>query len=95
MKTHRPKQFRKQHTKQRGTTAQRGYGYRWQQYCKTFKQANPLCNHCRRKATQQVDHIQAVSGPDDPLFWEPTNHQGLCHSCHSIKTVREDGGFGR
>lgn len=95
MKTHRPKQFRKQHTKQRGTTAHRGYGHRWQQYRLAFIAANPLCQHCHRKAATQVDHIKAVKDADDPLFWESENHRGLCHSCHSIKTVREDGGFGR
>ncbi|WP_232338165.1 MULTISPECIES: HNH endonuclease [Bordetella] len=28
------------------------------------------------------------------LFWDTSNWQGLCWSCHSIKTAREDGGFG-
>lgn len=95
MRTHRPKQFRKQHTKQRGTTAQRGYGYRWQQYRIHYLQANPLCVHCERKEAKHVDHKVAVSGADDPLFWEQSNHQALCPSCHSRKTIRVDGGFGR
>lgn len=95
MKTHRPKHFRKTHTKQRGTPSARGYNYRWQQYRKTFLEANPLCQHCQRQAATQVDHKKAISEPDDPLFWEPENHQGLCASCHSKKTIREDGGFGR
>jgi len=37
----------------------------------------------------QVDHIQPVLGPSDPLFWEHTNHQPLCHSHHSQKTRAE------
>jgi 5-methylcytosine-specific restriction protein A len=48
----------------------------------------------RVTASEHVDHIKPVSGPGDPLFWEPTNHQALCQSCHSIKTAREDGAFG-
>ena len=42
-----------------------------------------------------VDHVRAVSGPDDLGFWAAANHRGLCASCHSRKTVREDGGLGR
>ncbi len=95
MKTHRPKQFRKVHTKHRGTPTQRGYNYRWQRYRLAFLASNPLCNHCKRKAATQVDHIKAVKDADDPLFWEPDNHQGLCAGCHSRKTIRVDGGFGR
>ncbi|WP_353056028.1 hypothetical protein [Mesobacillus subterraneus] len=29
------------------------------------------------------------------LFWNVHNWQSLCASCHSSKTVKEDGGFGR
>lgn len=28
------------------------------------------------------------------LFWNSGNWQGLCSTCHSTKTAREDGGFG-
>jgi len=108
MKIHSPKRFRKTHTKQRGNSTQRGYTYRWQQYCKTYRVVHPLCQGYAKDetgntlhaegcgwATEHVDHIQAITGPDDPLFWEPTNHAGRSHSCHSVKTIREDGGFGR
>lgn len=95
MKHHSPTRFKKQHTKQRGTAAQRGYGHRWRVYRLTFLSANPLCAHCQRKAAVHVDHIKAVKGKDDPAFWESDNHQGLCHSCHSVKTAAEDGSWGR
>ena len=42
-----------------------------------------------------VDHIIPVEGPLDPLFWDETNWQSLCHPHHSRKTNAEDGGFGR
>lgn len=29
------------------------------------------------------------------LFWDTSNWQAICPSCHSVKTNREDGGFGR
>ncbi|MFR3634507.1 MAG: HNH endonuclease [Sutterella sp.] len=31
---------------------------------------------------------------DMALFWDQSNWQPLCHTCHSKKTAREDGGFG-
>jgi 5-methylcytosine-specific restriction protein A len=82
----------------RGTAAQRGYGHRWQKYRKQFIAEHPLCEECRKNgrvaATFAVDHIVPHKG-DEALFWAPTNHQGLCETCHNIKTATEDGGFGR
>ncbi|QXE85987.1 HNH endonuclease [Geomonas nitrogeniifigens] len=85
----------------RGTAAQRGYGARWAAYSRQYRKENPLCVDCLARGVLtsvehggHVDHIQAVSGPSDPLFWEPANHQSLCHSCHSRKTAFEDGSFG-
>ncbi|WP_312876112.1 HNH endonuclease [Paenibacillus alginolyticus] len=43
--------------------------------------------------SEHVDHIIAVNGPGDPLFWKEDNHQALCQPCHSRKTIAEDGGF--
>lgn len=79
------------------SASRRGYGRRWERYTRWFKRqpGNVICRDCRRAPTQCVDHIVPVSGPDDPRFWEPGNHQGLCHSCHNRKTATIDGGFGR
>lgn len=46
----------------------------------------------RGKLTEakHVDHILPVSGRDDPLFWDVSNHQPLCHACHSQKTAKEN-----
>lgn len=89
---------RKQYDRQRGTAAQRGYTSRWHKYSVAYRKEHPLCVGCLVanviSPSEHVDHIIAVSGPDDPLFWEQTNHQALCQSCHSKKTVLEDGGFG-
>lgn len=83
---------------ERGTAASRGYTYRWSKYSLQYRKDNPLCAECERqgilKVNNCVDHIIPVSGPDDPLFWEPTNHQGLCTTHHSEKTAKEDGAFG-
>jgi 5-methylcytosine-specific restriction protein A len=95
----------------RASAARRGYDSRWRRYrIRQWLPLHPRCgdrlagqsaehSQCRRDGRDvpgtDVDHIVPVSGPDDPLFWEVTNHQSLCHACHSAKTAREDGGFGR
>ncbi|WP_256846926.1 HNH endonuclease [Paenibacillus sp. Pae108] len=93
------KQKQQRYQQERGTAASRGYTYQWQKYRLRFLKKNPLCVHCENKGvltpSEHVDHIIAVTGPNDPLFWKESNHQALCHSCHSRKTVLEDGGFGR
>jgi 5-methylcytosine-specific restriction protein A len=48
---------------------------------------------CGKATATDVDHIRRVSGADDPLFWDASNHQPVCHSCHSRKTATMDGGF--
>jgi len=48
---------------------------------------------CTRPATE-ADHIMPHKG-DWNLFMLRSNLQGLCAHCHSVKTAREDGGFGR
>lgn len=82
----------------RGSASKRGYDYKWRKYSKQYRLENPLCVMCEKEGrltlAECVDHKKAVTGPDDPLFWEPTNHQGLCHKCHSVKTALEDGAFG-
>lgn len=88
----------KEYDRARGSSSQRGYTSRWQRYSRSFRKANPLCVNCSAQGlirpSEHVDHIKAVSGADDPLFWDKSNHQALCQSCHSRKTIREDGGFG-
>ena len=82
----------------RGSSASRGYTYEWSKASKRYRQANPLCAICEAKGILKlnncVDHKIPVTGPDDPLFWDETNWQGLCTSCHSEKTAKEDGAWG-
>ncbi len=85
---------RKQRLDDRPSASKRGYGAKWQRKRKAFlkRPGNELC-HCGKPATD-VDHIEAVDGPQDPLFWDEGNWCPLCHGCHSAKTNRQDGGFG-
>jgi 5-methylcytosine-specific restriction protein A len=82
----------------RRSSAQRGYGFRWQQAAKAFLRQHPICRSCqgqgRLNAATEVDHIQPHRG-DQELFWNQANWQALCKACHAKKTVISDGGFGR
>lgn len=84
--------------KERGSAASRGYNSRWSRYSKQYRVDHPLCIMCEKEGkltvAECVDHIEPVNGPDDPKFWLESNHQSLCHSCHSEKTAKEDAGFG-
>lgn len=72
------------------TSAQRGYGYRWQKERADYLRLYPLCRECERsgfvKAATVVDHIEPHRG-DQALFWDRTNWQPLCGPCHTAKTA--------
>lgn len=86
----------------REAASRRGYGAKWRRLrakvmaAVALEQGWPfaLCEHHlkhneRVKATD-LDHIisRSLGGSDDA-----ENLQALCHSCHSKKTAKEDGGF--
>lgn len=77
----------------RGTSAQRGYGYRWQKVSKLFLSRNPLCIYCQRGghvvASTVVDHIIPHRG-DQTLFWDESNWQALCITCHNSRKQSEE-----
>lgn len=89
---------RRQYDTERGTAAERGYDSRWAEYSRLYRIENPLCVECLKEdrvtPSEHVDHIKPVSGPDDPLFWDPANHQALCAHHHRVKSAKEDGAFG-
>lgn len=90
-KTEREKQkqkYRMQHDRYRGSSASRGYDYRWSK----FRKKHPVCASCGRLATE-VDHIIPFNR-DRSKIYDLENLQPLCHECHSRKTARENGGFG-
>ena len=81
----------------RPSASKRGYGARWRKYRKFYLTTHPLCVHCNKmdmiRTATVVDHIIPHKG-DMELFWNETNHQGLCERHHNRKTAKEDGGFG-
>ncbi len=91
------KQNRRYYEDRRGTSAERGYDYRWRKGRAWFLKRHPLCAECKKQgkivAATVVDHIVPHRGDMD-LFWDMDNWQPLCETCHNKKTAREDGGFG-
>ncbi|WP_422101898.1 HNH endonuclease [Vreelandella sp.] len=80
----------------RGSSTQRGYGYKWQKARVDYLRANPLCVFCQRRgrvtAATVVDHIKPHKG-DLKLFWRRSNWQSLCKPCHDNDKQRlEKGG---
>lgn len=77
------------------TTAERGYGARWQKARETFLSAHPLCAKCEAKGrvTQAtvVNHKVAHRG-DWSLFWDSSNWEPLCKPHHDSDAQREDRG---
>jgi 5-methylcytosine-specific restriction protein A len=72
-------------------------GRRLQDIRKKHFERNPLCVECTRQGritlATELDHIVALDngGPDFDKD-NGTNRQGLCSSCHEIKT-RKDMGY--
>ena len=80
--------------RRRGSARERGYDARWARYSKWFLSLpeNQLCalrmdEGCAVVA-QCVDHIDPPDGPEDPRFWDFSNHQPACIHCNSVKGHR-------
>lgn len=77
------------------TTAQRGYGGRWQRARRQFLALNVLCVFCdkagRIELANVVDHIVPHQG-DLKLFWDRKNWQALCKTCHDGEKRRLEHG---
>ena len=81
------------------TTAQRGYGGRWQRARLAYLAKHPLCRMCEAQGrvteATLVDHIVDHRG-DMVKFWDSEgNWQPLCKPCHGIKTAADGIGEAR
>jgi len=47
---------------------------------------DPICRSCRRAPSTEADHIVPLAQGGD---WSLENGQGLCKTCHSRKTRRQ------
>lgn len=73
-----------------------GYDKHWEKYRKNFLMQNPLCVDCLKEGTYTpanvVDHIIPHKG-SRAIFWDESNHQAMCTTCHNRKTASEDMGW--
>ena len=76
----------------RGSSHERGYDARHRKWRLAVLARDPVCVMCNAELSTDADHIVALSKGGT---WALTNGAGLCHGCHSRKTAREDGSFGR
>lgn len=89
-----PREPRKQHSAASTARWRELYNNaRWLNLSRRIRQRDPICCICGKKPSAETDHIVPVAAGGE--MWDERNLQGLCHSCHSRKTAREDGGFGR
>jgi 5-methylcytosine-specific restriction protein A len=93
-------QRRARFDRQRPTASDRGYlSPAWRELRARKLRKDPLCSQCLQRGTlvhaTNVDHVQAHTGPSDPLFWQWSNLDSLCHQCHSRKTATQDSSFAR
>jgi len=79
------KEIIKQRETSRSSANARGYGRQWQLNSKLFLKDNPLCDICykakRLTPATLVHHIKDHKGNYD-LFWDISNWQPLCRTCH-------------
>ena len=87
--------YDREYDRTRGSAHQRGYGVNHQRLRGMVLREEPLCRHCKQQGrltpATEMDHI-------DGNQWnlDRDNLQGLCKSCHSKKTVAEQGaGWGK
>lgn len=75
------------------TSAQRGYGYKWQQARAGYLAKHPMCVFCERKGlytpASVVDHSIPHRG-DMVLFWKSEHWQALCKTCHDSEAQKRD-----
>jgi 5-methylcytosine-specific restriction protein A len=77
----------------RGSSTQQGYGYGWRRLRAAVLLRDPLCTAvgCSAPSTDADHIVPRRQGGADSL----DNLAGMCHRCHSSKTARSDGRWGR
>ena len=98
-RTHQPTGYNDESWRAGKTTAERGYGGKWQRARATFlsRPENVCCAMCKAEGVVTlatvVDHKVPHRG-DQTLFWDSSNWQALCKAHHDGAKQREDRGGG-
>lgn len=85
---------RTQQRHQQGSTSY--HSAKWKRASARFRAAHPFCVNADKGlptctlATDVTDH-RIPHESDVTLFWDPSNWQPMCASCHSAKTAAEVG----
>lgn len=86
-------EHRKSHVEDRPNAVKRGYNSKWRSARNKFLESNPFCVRCKEQGklveATVVDHVKPHRG-DRNMFWDESNWQPLCKSCHDKKTMTED-----
>ncbi|MFC2967722.1 HNH endonuclease signature motif containing protein [Acidimangrovimonas pyrenivorans] len=78
----------RRHDARRPSAAQRGYNHEWRKARVEFLRLHPCCAMCGAPA-DVLDHVKPHRG-DMVLFWDRSNWQPLCKSCHDRVKQRTD-----
>jgi 5-methylcytosine-specific restriction protein A len=75
----------------RGNSRQRGYDNQWERFRLSYLRRHPLCADCEKQGkyipATEIHHIRKLR--DYPaLKYEKSNLMGLCHECHSRRTIK-------
>ncbi|TPM61098.1 HNH endonuclease [Mesorhizobium sp. B2-2-4] len=76
------------HDARRPSARERGYDAKWDRERAAYLYLHNTCRKCGREATT-VDHIIPHRG-DRSLFWNRSNWQPLCTSCHNSVKQRQE-----
>lgn len=77
------------------TTAERGYGGKWQRARISFLAKHPLCERCSkegRAVTATVVNHRTPHRGDQKLFWDKGNWEPVCKRHHDSDIQREERG---
>jgi 5-methylcytosine-specific restriction protein A len=80
-------QLKRQRTDNRPNSYQRGYDGRHRKWREIILQRDPVCKICNDAFSVVADHITPVNKGGS--WYELTNGQGLCESCHNRKSRME------
>lgn len=93
--TRQNRNIKREHSLERGISAEWHYLYssaRWRKIRAAQLISEPFCRNCASKGirtkAEDVDHIIPHRG-NRQMFYDSSNLQSLCHSCHSRKTIAE------